>query len=131
MDSLHKAHRLQERAAAVGFDWPSVDGALDKLVEELGEVRAALSRAADDPGHTDEIADELGDLMFSVVNVARLAGAHAAEALERTNREFARRFRHMEAATDREGVRLRDLDLEAMEALWQRAKRARSGYDGA
>lgn len=117
LDAAHKAHRLQERAAGVGFDWPSVDGALDKTVEELAEVREALST-----GDPDRITAELGDLLFSVMNVARLAGAHGADALERTNREFDRRFRFMERVSAARGRALEEMDLEALEALWREAK---------
>lgn len=121
LDAAHKAHRLQERAAGIGFDWPSVDGALDKTVEELEEVREALNS-----GEADRIAAELGDLLFSVINVARLAGAHGADALERTNREFDRRFRDMERRTAIQGRALDELDLDALESLWQQAKRSGS-----
>jgi len=121
LDAAHKAHQLQERAASVGFDWPTIDGALAKLDEELTEVRQALSG-----GDEERIAGELGDLMFSVVNVTRVAGHHAADVLERTNREFERRFRSMEKAAAALKTPFADLDLSAMEALWQRAKRERA-----
>ncbi len=113
LDAAHKAHRLQQRAATVGFDWPSIDGAVEKLLEELQEVRDAIREQ--DP---DAVEREIGDLLFSAVNVARLAGVGSSQALERTNREFERRFRFMERSVED----LRSLDLEAMEVLWQQAK---------
>jgi len=117
LDAAHKAHRLQQRAAAVGFDWPDASGALAKLHEELAEVEKARA----DP---EALEEELGDLLFSVMNVTRLSGLHGADVLSRANQKFERRFRRMEALARNAGTPLESLTLEAMDALWDEAKRA-------
>lgn len=117
LDPLQQAYRLQEKAAAVGFDWPDASGALDKLREEHGELEDAI--AARDPAR---IREELGDLLFSVVNVARLLGEHPAEALDGTNRKFRRRFRGIEARMAARGLAWEGATLEMLDALWDEAK---------
>ena len=103
LPALHRAHRLQDRAAGVGFDWPDAEGPADKVAEELEEVRVhlpamagrAAAAAADAPRYDavhDALEDELGDLLFSCVNLCRKAGVHASLALDRANRKFADRF---------------------------------------
>ena len=111
---LYKAHRLQERAAAVGFDWPDAQGAVKKMNEEVAEVLAASTPS--------DLEEELGDLLFAVGNVARLSGAHAADCLVRANQKFERRFRAIERAAEGLGG-LEALSLEEMDALWERVKR--------
>jgi len=118
LDPLMKAHRLQERAAGVGFDWEDHHGALDKVVEELSELRGALAG-----GDADAVAEELGDLLFAVVNVARLTGAHAATALDATNRKFRDRFEQLEALARERGLELSEAGLERLDALWDEVKR--------
>ena len=117
LDALNKAFRIQERVATVGFDWPDHRGALAKVTEELEEVTAAL--AGDD---TDAVEEELGDLLFAVVNLVRLAGYHPSTALSRANVKFRGRFERLEAlATDR-GIRMEDAGLEALDKLWDELK---------
>ena len=117
LDPLTKAHRIQERVAGVGFDWEDHHGALDKVAEELGEVRQALAE-----GDAEARMEELGDLLFSVVNLTRLAGAHPTTALDRANRKFRRRFEALEALALARGVEMGEASLEELDALWDEVK---------
>ncbi len=115
--ALVEALKLQERAAKVGFDWSSPEPILDKIEEEIAELREAL--AADDKA---KVADELGDLIFAVVNIGRHVGADPEMALRGTNTKFRRRFSHIETELESAGETLEDATLERMEQLWQAAK---------
>ncbi|WP_349434103.1 nucleoside triphosphate pyrophosphohydrolase [Pararhizobium sp. A13] len=115
--ALVEALKLQERAAKVGFDWSSPEPILDKIEEEIAELREAL--AANDKA---KVADELGDLIFAVVNIGRHVGADPEMALRGTNTKFRRRFRHIETELESAGETLEDATLERMEELWQAAK---------
>jgi len=117
LDPLTKAHRIQERVAGVGFDWDDHHGALDKVAEELGEIREALAE-----GDAEARREELGDLLFSVVNLTRLAGAHPTTALDRANRKFRRRFEALEALALARGVEMGEASLEELDALWDEVK---------
>lgn len=114
-----RALKLQKRAARVGFDWPDVAPVRDKLLEELAEVDA--SAEADDP---DALEDEIGDLLFSAVNLARHHGVDAEAALTRSNAKFERRFRQVERLAAQRSTTLDELDIDALESLWRIAKRA-------
>lgn len=117
LEPLSKAQRLQERVAMVGFDWPDARGAFAKVEEELEEVREAL-----DAEPSPALEEELGDLLFAVVNLARLSGNHAMRALLQANRKFTTRFTHLEAlATSRE-IELGKATLEELEDLWKEVK---------
>lgn len=118
LDPLLRAHRLQHLAAGVGFDWSDVSGAWDKVEEELHEVKEALH--GDDAEH---LAEELGDLMFAVVNVVRLAQQHPDPILDHANRKFERRFRAMEELALERNVVLGEASLEKLEVLWEEVKR--------
>ncbi|WP_114238637.1 nucleoside triphosphate pyrophosphohydrolase [Dyella sp. C9] len=118
-----RAVKLQERAARVGFDWPDEQPVLDKLLEEVGEVRAELANGRD----PQRLQDEIGDVLFVVANLARHAGVDFSQALRHANAKFERRFRHMEQLAQDEGRPLAERDLGAQEALWQRAKQAERG----
>ena len=118
LDPLARAQHVQERVARVGFDWPSVDGALEKVREELDEVRREL-----DEREAEALADEIGDLLFSAVNVARLAGTHAPTALARANAKFERRFRTLERLAAEQQIELGAVPLEELDRLWDDAKR--------
>jgi nucleoside triphosphate diphosphatase len=117
LDPLTKAHRIQERVAGVGFDWEDPRGAWDKVGEELEEVRQAL-----DGGRPQEVEEELGDLLFAVVNLTRLAGAHPTVALEGANRKFHRRFEALEALARERGIRLETAGLAVLDRLWDELK---------
>jgi len=112
--ALNQAQEYQDRAARVGFDWPTVEGVLDKLNEEIEEIRQAKT--------PEERAYEIGDLFFVLVNFARWQGVDAESALREANARFKRRFSHIEAGARKQGRPLPDLTLDEMEALWQEAK---------
>ncbi len=118
MPALLRAHRLQSRAARAGFDWPHIDGALGKLEEELGEFREALKK----PEDAEAVEDELGDIFFALVNVARFVDVNPEHALRKTISRFIGRFRHIEEHAESEGRSLDDMTLEEMDALWDEAK---------
>lgn len=117
LPALKRAQKLGKRASTVGFDWPDTQGVRAKIVEELAELSAAESS-----GKSDAIAEELGDLLFSVVNLARHLEVDPEQALIEANRKFERRFRSMEAEAKNENIKLSRLDIDALEARWQRAK---------
>ena len=117
MPSLIKAFRMQEKAANVGFDWDDKEGAWEKLHEEIAEVEAEMKA-----GNKVNCEKELGDLIFSVVNVARLNGINPDNALELTNAKFRRRFNYVEEMSKGQGKRLNDMTLAEMDALWNEAK---------
>ncbi len=123
--ALTRAHRVQEKMAGVGFDWPSAEGALDKLDEEVHEARAAI--LSGDPEHAEE---EIGDLLFSVVNAARLAGFSAEEALRRSTEKVILRFRELERLAQADGRRLGELPLEVLDSYWEKAKGMEKGRTG-
>lgn len=112
MPQLQRAHKLQKRAARVGFDWDSIDGPRAKVDEELREI---------DEADADEVEDEVGDLLFAMVNMARFLGVEPESALRRANARFARRFRAVERAAGDHG-RLREMTLDEMDELWEQAK---------
>ncbi len=111
LPALMRAQKLQKRAARVGFDWPDKSGPRAKIDEELAEVEAAT--------HDDARAEEVGDLLFAVVNYARHMGIDAETALRQANGKFEKRFRGVEAMSDKP---LSELDIDALEALWVRVK---------
>ena len=118
MDPLLRAFTMQDRVAGWGFDWPDWRGAWDKVGEETAEVKEAL-----ESGDTDHLEDELGDLLFAVVNLVRLAGAHPTPALSRANAKFARRFGGVEDLARERGVTLGEASLEELDVLWDEVKR--------
>lgn len=117
---LRTARMLGERAARVGFDWPDAVRVLEKLDEERRELDEALAA-----GSHDAIEAEIGDLLFSLVNLCRHLRVDPETALERTNAEFERRFRVIEAGITAEGRQLAETPLDELEARWQAAKRRR------
>ena len=119
LPALVRAEKLQRRAARVGFDWPDPRGAFQKTREEFDEVEAEFGA-----GHPDKLQDELGDMLFAMVNVVRLLGFDAEQVLSHANGKFERRFRRMEQFRHVAGGRLDELSLEELDALWERAKRA-------
>ncbi len=119
---LLMATRLQERAASVGFDWPDAHGPFDKVREELGEVEQELSSLGEPP--SQDLVDEMGDLLFAVVNLARKAGVHPGPALDRANRKFRERFEKMEELAVKRGIEVEAAGLEVLDALWEEVKGA-------
>ena len=123
--ALTEALKLQERAANVGFDWSAPEPILDKIEEEIGELRAALAS-----GDKAKVSDELGDLIFAVVNIGRHVKTDPEQALRGTNAKFRRRFHHIETTLDAEGETLEGASLERMEEIWQAAKAIERQLDG-
>jgi nucleoside triphosphate diphosphatase len=127
---LHRAHRLQDRAAGVGFDWPDTSGPASKIEEELAEVRVHLdARPLAIPGAPpvhdtahDALEDELGDLLFACVNLCRKAGVHASLALDKANAKFEKRFREVESEVRSRGLEMGSLSLEELDSIWDSVK---------
>ena len=117
LPSIVKAYRIQEKARNVGFEWDDASGAWEKLLEEIAELKVEL-----DNGNHDLAEAELGDLLFATINVARMNGLSPDNALERTNQKFIRRFNYVEEGAIAAGQNLKDMTLEAMDALWNEAK---------
>jgi MazG family protein len=130
LPALHRAFRLQDRAAGVGFDWPDVAGPMLKVEEELIEVREELTNnppavgggAPNFDSSHDRLEDELGDVLFAVVNVCRKAGVHPALALDRANVKFATRFGAVERVAAERGLKVGEATLAQLDALWDEVK---------
>ena len=138
--SLMEAYKLSSRAARVGFDWPNIEGLLDKLREETQELQAEVDKIPPPgpvpvgrgiagakgetlpPGLHQRLEDELGDLFFVLVNVARYLSVDPESALRKTNKKFRRRFEHVEQRLGAKGKKLEEASLDEMEELWQEAK---------
>ena len=117
LPALLRASRLTEKAARVGFDWRRTEDVFAKLQEEIGELHEAI-----DSGDQNKVHDEVGDLLFTLANIARKLDVNAEEALQSTNRKFTRRFESMERSVRERGQNLDQLTLEQMDALWDAAK---------
>ena len=117
MPALHKAYEVQKRAARAGFDWSEVEGALQKVEEELGEVREAIAT-----GDQQRVESEIGDLLFSVVNVSRFENVMAEEALNLTVDRFGSRFRRVEEHVHRQGQEINELSLTELDRIWEQVK---------
>jgi ATP diphosphatase len=134
LPELLMAYRLQQRAATVGFDWPDTSGPLDKIREELAEVeheldtrQVTLTVDKSDPNApgrapTDALIEEIGDLLFAVVNLSRKAGVQPGQALDRANRKFRRRFEAVERLATERGLDVATAGLEVLDAMWNEAK---------
>jgi MazG family protein len=120
LPAILEAFQMTTKASRVGFDWSDAGGALRKLDEEVGELREATSRQPPDPSAAQ---DEVGDLLFAAVNVARLLGVDPESALKGANRKFRRRFRHIEHRLREDGRTPADSNLAEMDALWNEAKK--------
>lgn len=118
LPALIKAYRIQGKARGVGFDWKEPSEAWEKVKEEACEFKEEVAK-----GDKDRMEAEMGDLLFSVVNIARLYGVNPENALERTNQKFIKRFSHIEHGAKDRGVAITDLSIDEMESLWQEAKK--------
>jgi ATP diphosphatase len=131
LPALHRAHRLQERAAGVGFDWPDVKGPAEKVREELAEVESEIVKhgaifdthgvPSADPRH-QALENELGDLLFAVVNLCRKAGVHPSLALDKANAKFQSRFEAIEKLAAARGIDVKTAGLEVLDKLWDEVK---------
>jgi len=123
LPAMTRAVKLGKRASQAGFDWPEVAGVLDKIQEELDELRAEVQSG----GGPDRIGAEIGDLLFSVANLCRHTRQDPESALRRTNAKFERRFRHVEERLQQQGRTVADARLEELDALWDDAKQLERG----
>ncbi len=123
LPALLAAYRMTQKAAGVGFDWPDHQGVLAKIDEELAELKAAMApQSQDQPEDREAIREEIGDLLFSLVNLARKLGLDPEAALAQTNLKFRHRFAHVEAGLRQQGIALGQATLEEMDQLWEEAK---------
>lgn len=118
LPALIKAHRIQDKACNVGFDWEERSQVWEKVKEEIDEVQAEIDRM-----DADKTEAEFGDLLFSVINAARLYKINPDNALERTNQKFIRRFNYLESKTIAQGISLKDMSLADMDKIWDEAKK--------
>ena len=118
LPALIKAHRIQDKARNVGFDWEEREQVWDKVQEEIAEFKAEVAVS-----DADKMEAEFGDLMFSIINAARLYKINPENALERTNKKFIRRFNYLEEKTIKQGRNLKDMTLAEMDEIWNEAKR--------
>ncbi|HEY2875020.1 MAG TPA: nucleoside triphosphate pyrophosphohydrolase, partial [Reyranella sp.] len=119
LPALLRAEKIQKRAARVGFDWKTIGPVIDKIEEEMGELRIEIEAGETDPAR---VTDELGDVLFAVANLARHCKVDPEAALRSTNDKFEKRFRYVEQQLARQGKKPAEATLEEMEALWQDAK---------
>lgn len=123
MPTLARAQEIQRRAAKVGFDWIEAEPVFDKAVEEFNEFRTEMQASTAECNNVDRMEDEFGDILFSLVNVARHCGFNAALALERANSKFERRFRVVENLARAEGKEMKEESPERLQELWREAKK--------
>jgi tetrapyrrole methylase family protein / MazG family protein len=122
LPALLEADQLTRRASHIGFDWDDVEGVLEKLQEEAGELRSAAAQQGAASSSSAKVEEEAGDLLFAAMNIARFLGVNPEIALKKANRKFKQRFNWMEAAAAREGRPLADLPRARMEELWDQSK---------
>ena len=120
LPALHEAHQISARAARAGFEWPDIEGVFDKLEEETRELREAMT--GPDESRQAHLEDEIGDILFVIVNLARFLKIDSESALKRANRKFKARFQYMESRLAEAGKSLDGASLDEMEGLWQEAK---------
>ena len=130
LPAMARAEKLQKRAARHGFDWPDIGPVFDKLHEEIDELKEAWEAARTGTGDPDAVEDELGDLLFVCVNLARFMKVNPEQALNRTNHKFDARFRAIERVLEQEGRDMDEESLEALDAVWQAVKGVERGGSG-
>ena len=123
LPSLVKAYRIQDKVANVGFDWEKREDVWDKVKEEIAEFEAEMRKCPNDPMVKDPMVNEFGDLLFALINAARLYKIRPDNALEQTNLKFMRRFNYVEQKAREQGRALQDMSLEEMDELWNEAKK--------
>ena len=117
MPACVKAYRIQDKARGVGFDWDKKEQVWDKIAEEIDELKVEIKN-----NNQDKTEAEFGDLLFAIINAARLHGVHPEDALERTNRKFINRFTYLEENTLKKGINLKDMSIDEMDIFWNKAK---------
>ena len=125
LPALIQAQRIQEKAAAVGFDWETIEPVLEKIMEEIDEVKAEIEKLHVDNDikqNTDDIEMEIGDLFFAVVNLARKLKIDSETALRKSNEKFKTRFKKIEKLCEENQLDMKEMDLEALDELWEKAK---------
>ena len=125
LPALNRAYKIQKRVAHVGFDWPDVNGALDKVEEEIAELRVEIEKNKEKNNsntNKERIADELGDLFFALTNVSRHLGLNPEQITRQANDKFSRRFKGVEQLAEEHSTPLSDMPLDEMEELWLRVK---------
>ena len=118
LPAIVKANRIQEKVRGVGFDWEKREQIFDKIIEEMGELKEEIENH-----DTGSIESELGDVLFSIINAARLYGIDPESALEKTNRKFIKRFNYLEKETISKGISLHKMSLDEMNKIWEEAKK--------
>ena len=118
LPALIKAHRIQDKARGMGFDWDEKEQVWDKVLEEYNELMQEVKT-----GSQEDIENEFGDFLFSMINAARLYGINPENALEKTNKKFIKRFNYLEQQTIAQGKDLKDMPLKEMDAIWEKAKK--------
>lgn len=121
LPALMRAQKVQNKASKVGFDWDNVDGALDKLYEEINELKTAMSHNS-----VEEISDEFGDLLFSCVNVSRFLDIDSEEALSAATNKFVSRFTEVEKLASQRGIDMSTATIEMLDELWDEAKKIKN-----
>lgn len=121
LPAFHEAHQISSRVARVGFDWPDIEGIFDKLQEEVLELKQVIAEGEDEQ-RRDRLEDEVGDMLFVIVNIARSLKIDSESALKRANRKFKSRFQFMENELAKAGRTLEESSLDELEALWKKAK---------
>ena len=128
LPAIIKAYRIQEKARGVGFDWEKPEQVLDKVHEELNELKEELNTASapsllpGEKGVRDEVEEEFGDLLFSLINYARFINVNPEDALEKTNRKFIKRFQYLETESAKDGKTISEMSLKEMDVYWNKAK---------
>ncbi|NVJ61324.1 MAG: nucleoside triphosphate pyrophosphohydrolase [Gammaproteobacteria bacterium] len=122
LPALARAQKIQKRAAKLGFDWPDDSGVWDKLYEEVEELRDAVAEQQSAKGSNEQVEDELGDVLFSIINLSRHLGVDSETALRRATKKFDSRFRVVETLVKNKNQDFANLSIEELELLWQRAK---------
>jgi len=117
LPELHKAYRIQQKASKVGFDWKDKKDVWAKIIEEIDELKEAESNSS-----VENIEEEMGDLLFSIVNYSRFIGVNPANALRRTNEKFIKRFNYIEDSLEQQGKKVYDSSLEEMDKYWEESK---------
>ena len=117
LPAMIKAHRIQDKAKAVGFDWKNREDIWEKVQEEIEEVKEEIANS-----NKEQVEQEIGDLLFSIINAARLYNVEPETALEKSNRKFIQRFNYLEESANKAGLKLKEMKFEEMEALWNEAK---------